>query len=310
MVEASCLAGCAANYSCGELQLPGPAGQQAESFAPWVWVKIGDGDQITVGNESYPAQDNKACIKSFEVGWISTPTVQLEIIDEAGGRMGALLDSLVKCPSTVGINTEMQFQFGWIINTCEKQKQVIPSIIFKSVINKIEVNYSEGKIKYKICGDTTGPLLEQMRENEPFGTSKQKINIETAIRNLCSRLPQVNVRFMKMQADGKNPPAVKATVIENSRSSAENSHKCLSEPVCSPAGTPACSCGRWCTRRCKGVLEADAKVWKQYVRACLVLEPVEAALDTITATMSDYQLSSETVQSILRRIRAQIAESL
>ena len=203
MVEASCLAGCAANYSCGELQLPGPAGQQAESFAPWVWVKIGDGDQITVGNESYPAQDNKACIKSFEVGWISTPTVQLEIIDEAGGRMGALLDSLVKCPSTVGINTEMQFQFGWIINTCEKQKQVIPSIIFKSVINKIEVNYSEGKIKYKICGDTTGPLLEQMRENEPFGTSKQKINIETAIRNLCSRLPQVNVRFMKMQADGK-----------------------------------------------------------------------------------------------------------
>ena len=55
-------------------------------------------------------------------------------------------------------------------------------------------------------------------------------------------------------------------------------------------------------------MEADAKVWEQYVRACLVLEPVEAALDTITATMSDYQLSSETVQSILRPIRAQIAE--
>jgi len=203
MVDENCLAGCAASYSCGELQIPGPAGQQAESFAPWVWVRIGEGEQITVGNESYPKQNNEACIKSFEVGWISTPTVQVEILDEAGGRMGAILDSLVKCPAHVGIGTEMQFQFGWIINTCEGQKQVIPSLVFKSSIQKLDVNYSEGKIKYKIVGNTTSVLLEGMRENEPIGTSDKKVNIETAIRTICSRDPQVNVKFMKRDADGR-----------------------------------------------------------------------------------------------------------
>jgi hypothetical protein len=203
MAEESCLAGCAATYKCGQLQLPGPAGQQAESFAPWVWVKIGSGDPITVGNESYPP-NNEACIKSFEVGWISKPTVQVEIMDQAGGRMGVLLDALAKCPARgVGDGTEIKFQFGWIINDCQGNKQVIPSLIFKSIITKLEVNYSEGKVKYKIYGDTADVLLEGMRDNEPIGTDDQKVNIETAIRTICSRSPQVNVRFKKRQADGK-----------------------------------------------------------------------------------------------------------
>lgn len=203
MPSEDCLAGCAADYACGELHLPGPAGQQAESFAPWVWVKIGEGDAITVGNESYPTK-NEACIKSFEVGWISKPTVQLEIMDEAGGRMGALLDALVKCPARgISDGTELKFQFGWIMTTCQNQKQVIPSLIFKSTIQKLEVNYAEGKVKYKIYGDAVDVLLEGMREREPIGTETNKVNIETAIRTICSRDPQVNVRFMKKQPDGR-----------------------------------------------------------------------------------------------------------
>jgi hypothetical protein len=203
MVSENCLAGCAANYSCGELMLPGPAGQQAESFAPWVWVKIGEGDSITVGNESYPSGDNKACIKSFEVGWIGMPTLQVEILDEAGGRMGAILDSIVKCPTNIGKGTTITYQFGWIINTCQKQKQVIPSEIFTATIEKLEINYTEGKIKYKIHANCVGPLVEIIRNNGTFGTAENKITIETAIRTLCAREPQINVRFMERQADGK-----------------------------------------------------------------------------------------------------------
>jgi hypothetical protein len=203
MVSENCLAGCAANYACGELQLPGPAREQAESFAPWVWVQIGNGDQITVGNKSYPTNENKACIKSFEIGWSDTPTVEVEILDESGGRMGAILDSLVKCPYRVGLDTQMKFQFGWTMITCEGQKRVVPSVPFRTIIRDLDVNYSEGKIKYKITGATVVPLLESMRSNETWGTQENPIDIETAIRTLCSKEPQVNVRFMKKQPDGK-----------------------------------------------------------------------------------------------------------
>lgn len=208
MAESNCLAGCIANYLCGNLEVPGPAGEQAESFAPWVWVKFGNGaDSITVGNESYWANPHTACIKSFEVGWVDTPSTTIEIVDEAGGTLGVVGDALRKCVKmsggTAGIGTEIVFQFGWIIATCEGKKRVIPSPVFKTQAIKLEVNYSEGKIKYKVHCAAQDAVYNVMRQDSTKGEDDKPVDIEKAIENLCAEDPPVRVRYCELQADGQ-----------------------------------------------------------------------------------------------------------
>lgn len=199
-----CLAGCAAQYDCKPLNVPGPAGQQAESFAPWVRVWMGDtGSEITVGNESFPSGENAACIKSFEVGWVDTPEVSVEILDEAGGRMQAFVDSLRKNTQLVGAGTKMRFQFGWTLTTCEGSKSSIPSMMFESHILEIQVNYSEGKIKYNIKGGAAEKLLNVIREDSSAAEDDKPIKLEEAIRNLASQCPAITVKYCKRESDGK-----------------------------------------------------------------------------------------------------------
>jgi hypothetical protein len=199
----NCLAGCVPEYLCGSLVLPGPAGEQAESFAPWVWVRLGEkGKEITVGNKSFPGNPNTACIKSYEIGWVDTPQVTVEIIDEDGGRMGAIVDSIKKCMPAFGNGTEIISQFGWIIATCEGGKRKIESLKFKHQVTHLEMSYSEGKIRYKIVATANTPVFEDMREDNTKGEDDKKINIEQAIENLCSLPPATRVRYVQRQKDG------------------------------------------------------------------------------------------------------------
>lgn len=199
----NCLAGCISEYLCGSLVLPGPAGEQAESFAPWVWVTLGvDGKEITVGNESFSANPNTACVKSYEVGWVDTPKVTVEIVDEDGGRMGAIVDSIRKCMPSIGKGTELVSQFGWIVTTCEGSKRKISSLKFKHQIVNLEMSYSQGKIKYRIDATANSPIYEDMREDNTKGEDDKKINIEEAIENLCSLPPATRVRYVQRQKDG------------------------------------------------------------------------------------------------------------
>lgn len=201
---ANCLAGCIADYLCSPLQLPGPAGDQAESFAPWVWVSIGDGDQkITVGNESFEANPNTACIKSFETGWIDENQTVVEIMDEAGGRMGAFLDSVKKCSLDVGAGVTMKCQFGWIVATCEGAKRVIESDKFETQIQELETSYSEGKMKHRIKAGPLNKAVEMMKHNNTRGEDDKKIKLEQAIENICSLPPSFHVRYCRLQKDGK-----------------------------------------------------------------------------------------------------------
>jgi hypothetical protein len=200
----NCLKGCAAEYECGQLNQPGPAGLQAESFAPWIKVWLGDGDnEITVGNESFPSSENRACIKSFEVGWIDSQETSIEILDEAGGRMQAFVDSVRKNSALPGRGTMMRFQWGWTITTCEGSRSSIPSQMFKSHIVEIQVNYSEGKIKYNIKGATSEKILNVMREDSSSAEDDKTITLEEAIRNLASQCPPITVKYCKREADGK-----------------------------------------------------------------------------------------------------------
>lgn len=194
---------------CGTVDLPGPAGEQAESFAPWCWITFGtDKNKITVGNESYEGDPNTACIKSMEIGWVDTPSMKCEIIDEKGGTLGIVANALRKCLKTGkdksgGVGTLCEFQFGWIIATCEGKKRVMPSKIFQLIVRKLDVNYSEGKIKYTIEGVAGDKLYELSREDAIKGEDKKPVDIETAIRSLCAQDPACNVRFAEITKDGK-----------------------------------------------------------------------------------------------------------
>lgn len=199
-----CLAGCAADYKCGDLNIPGPAGFQAESFAPWVKVWMGESnDEITVGNESYPSAGNYACIKSFEVGFVDTPEVKIEILDEAGGRMQYFVDSIRKNSSLPGPGTQMRFQWGWTMATCENQKYKIASMMFTSMIAEIQINYSEGKIKYNIVGGAADKVLNVIREDTSKAEDDKPIHLEEAISRLAEECPPITVRYCKRDSDGK-----------------------------------------------------------------------------------------------------------
>lgn len=162
------------------------------------------GEQITVGNESFKGDPNTACIKSMEIGWVDTPSIKVEIIDEAGGTLSAVANSLRKCIKRSGKGTFITFQWGWVMTTCASGPPiVVPSAVFRSFIQQFDVNYSEGKIKYIIEGAANDKLYEVMREDVIVGDDEYPVDIESAIGALCSRDPPCTVRYVEMQPDGK-----------------------------------------------------------------------------------------------------------
>lgn len=205
MASPNCLAGCIGDFLTARLDLPGPAGDQAESFAPWCWIKLGDSpNQVTVGNESFEGDPNTACIKSFEVGWVGTTSMKVEIVDEAGGTLGMVADTIRKCGSQFGATSEVRFQWGWVVTECKSSKpRIIPSDVFKSYIQKFDVSYSEGKIKYTIECSSNDKSFDIERIDGTTGDDQYPVDIEQAIAQLCARAPPCTVRYVERQPDGK-----------------------------------------------------------------------------------------------------------
>lgn len=200
----NCLKGCIPNYYCPPLNIPGPAGEQAESFAPIVEVIIGGSTYITVGNQSFPSQPHTAVIKSFEFGFIDSPEMKIEILDEAGGRFKILVDSLVKCAKTAtGIGTEVKARWGWTMTMCDGTKKVLWSPWVKGILYQIEINYSQGKIKFNLTVRTVETIHEAMREDRTYGEDDKKMHLEDAIEQLCMIEPPVLVRFCRRNQAGK-----------------------------------------------------------------------------------------------------------
>lgn len=205
MAETNCLAGCVGSYLCGPLDTV----ENAESLAPWCWIRFGEGaDKITVGNQSYKERANTACVKSMEIGWVNTPSFKCEIIDEAGGTLGVVADALRKCikeekSKSKGKGTVAEFQFGWIGAECRGGSRLISSSVFKCLILQFEVNYSEGKIKYTIEGGAMDELYNVEKKDEIKGTDDTPVDIEKAIESLMSEDPPCTVRYVELQRDGK-----------------------------------------------------------------------------------------------------------
>lgn len=204
LAQLNCLKGCIKKYHCPPLNVPGPAGRQAESFAPIVEIVIGGLTLITVGNQSFPTSPHTAIIKSFEFGFIDSPEMKIEILDEKAGEFSLLIDSIVKCAKlATSIGTELKARWGWTMTMCDGTKDVIWSPWSKSILYQIQINYSQGKMKYNISCKTVETIHQQLREDETFGEDGKKMHLEDAIEQLCLIAPPVRVKFCRRNADGK-----------------------------------------------------------------------------------------------------------
>jgi hypothetical protein len=143
----------------------------------------------------------------MEIGWTDTPSMKCEIVDERGGTLGIVANSIRKCiKGGIGKGTMCEFQFGWILTTCSgrpKSSHVIPSKTFRLMIKKLDVSYSEGKIKYTIEGVALDKPYENSREDKTKGEDSKPVEIEQAINSLCSQDPPCTVRYVELTPDGK-----------------------------------------------------------------------------------------------------------
>lgn len=205
----NCLAGCVKKYENAPVwdQVPFlKEASPAENFAPYIWAKINDGsNEITVGNESYPYNPNKAVIKSIEAGFINMVEGSLEIVDEEGGQLSVFLDSVQKCGSRFNLGATLTFRIGWVFTRCDNSKDIKTSPIISAIILAVSSNLSNGLIKFTVKFASAGPLVQQLRYDDTFGQEKngQKMYLEDAIRELAAKEPAITVKYGYYDESGK-----------------------------------------------------------------------------------------------------------
>ena len=204
----NCLAGCIANYAAGYLFSKSSEDKFSSTMSPIIKADIFNGEiGITVGNESYPYRENKACIKSINFGFNSSMEGNMEIIDEEGGALSVFIEALRKCAGD-GARSIIKYQIGWVYSKCDYPYSRFPvkySPIMENTINKIDTNFSEGIIKFNIQFSTIAETLQNARENKIFGEQfgGKKMHLNEAIRQLAAIEPKLNVKFARIDDDGK-----------------------------------------------------------------------------------------------------------
>lgn len=196
----NCLSGCISKYFCGGLK----NAIDSASYAPYVKLKIsGEGQEITVGNESCPAYNNSAVIKSMQIGFSDSMGVVFEIHDDQGGNFEYFMDKINKCIGSMTEDYRMEVEYGWIGTDCGSETG---SIIKKSppvycMPMQINANMSDGKIRFRLTGTS---LLEGIFESR--ASKVYRGTLKSAIQQLFADPeypPQINsVKFLRRTPDG------------------------------------------------------------------------------------------------------------
>lgn len=190
----NCNTECVTKYLVDPLRTPTKE-LDYEVLTPWVKLtfKNNEGKFITVGNKSAPSVENTACITSFEYGATQAGGsgghhMKVEIIDERGGEFTKFADSLHKCITKSTDDYSMQVSWGWLGVSCMGGQQKIPSnpVKITAIPALMEVNFSEGKVKYNIVGTDIGQIIFTARAEEPYGTDSNKMHLKDAIDKLCN----------------------------------------------------------------------------------------------------------------------------
>lgn len=197
----NCLAGCGEKYKADPVHERAPSIDVPITWnsAPLIEATIANGsNKITVGNDSYPSNPNKAIIKSIEFGFIDTNQGKLEIVDEEGSELSVFLDSVQKCAKRFESRTEIKFRVGWTTTTCGSTSgSPAWSPYITALILSIQSNLSNGLIKFIVNFASSEAVVQNWRQDETFGEeiAGKDMKLEEAIQALCAKDPAINVRF-------------------------------------------------------------------------------------------------------------------
>jgi len=195
----NCLAGCGSKYKVDPIWSRAPMEAVAESFAPVIKAKIGvAGNYITVGNESYPSNENRAVIKSIDMGFINSFEGSMEIIDEDGGALTVWMNSVEKCMSQIALQgKKMKIQIGWVYTTCEGTSGMVLSPEISTNLMGIETNLSNGLIRFVAKFTTADNIAEIARQDRTYGeqTNGKRMKLEEAITQIMAECPEMRVDF-------------------------------------------------------------------------------------------------------------------
>jgi hypothetical protein len=146
---------------------------KGETLSPFVRIKFKvSGVSITVGNESAPSIENRACIKDFEFGHSNGLECRVTIHDDFGGSFVKFMEDILKdakC-ATPASGMTMELDFGWINSSCDGGGGIAEkSIDYKIMCTNIMCNFSGGKFIFEITGRDITSLAEDTTFTKTYG---------------------------------------------------------------------------------------------------------------------------------------------
>lgn len=221
------LRGCVKN-SCPEnddnrIVLPAPG----ETLAPFVIVTFDSVDEkgrpfvITVGNNSSLSTNppNVASISTFEYGTSNGFMFNIEIVDQEEGTFTKFLDQLHKCVRKAGIKVAAHVQWGWLGETCKREKIRLPSSDSKSaqsfpVINgitgirgvpiQLDVSIQGGLVKALIKITGTETFVFHQREKVDLKKMSIRNSLVELFKPSSGCEPQMNIAFLSRNSNARN----------------------------------------------------------------------------------------------------------
>jgi len=196
-----CLVGCEADFFCGMINKT----VNGDSVAPYAKLFFGDPENpdITVGNNSAPAWNNTAIIKSLQIGASDGAGVRVEVLDELGGSFHLFVEKISKCMERTKDESIMGVEWGWIVSNCDGSNYVVrsPKVYFLPI--HLEVNMADGKIKFVIEGADSMQAVFAARHDDIEGDDKLKVSLKAAIIALANKKsPKFTVDFLRKEKNG------------------------------------------------------------------------------------------------------------
>lgn len=191
------------------LKVPPPG----ETLAPFVRIKFKiSGITISVGNESAPSIDNRACIKDFEFGHGNGFQCRVMIHDDFGGSFTKFMEDILKdakCATPAG-GVTMEVDFGWINSLCGGGGGIVEkSPVYHMMCMDIQCNFAGGKFMFEITGtDITHAAADAKFTKTYGGEGDQGEYLTEAIKKMFKEGPTTpivsDVKFQRIGKAGSN----------------------------------------------------------------------------------------------------------
>jgi hypothetical protein len=180
---------------------------EGHTLSPFVRIKFKvSGVEISVGNESAPSIENRACIKDFEFGHGNGFECRVTIHDDFGGSFTKFMEDILKdakCATPQG-GVTMEVDFGWINSLCDGGGGVVEkSPKYHMMCMDIMCNFAGGKFMFEVTGkDITATASDAKFTKIYGGEGDQAEYLTEAIKKMFTEGPTPpvvqQVRFLRV----------------------------------------------------------------------------------------------------------------